>query len=233
MNKPVREGTTIEGVALGDNGRDVTVHLAAAEAGRLHFESGVARLMLHAERPCAHMMRARFEGSPPKVRRQGATLTIRYPRVWHPFDWRRRRGDVTLNGSIPWDVSMRGGLAQVVADLRELDLRSLRFGGGASDVEVLLPSPGQPVTVELGGGVSNVRLLRPADVPVRLRINGGASKLQFDQEFFGAIGGRTGLESERFDGATVLYDIVIRGGASRLTVGSMSRPDRLERSEVD
>jgi hypothetical protein len=233
VRKSVRVGTTTEGLRVGDGGRDIVVHLAAAQAGRLHLESGVARLMLRAERRLGYMMQARFEGPPPNVRREGETLTIRYPRALHPFEWRRRRGDVSLNASIPWDVSMKGGMSQVVADLQDIDLRSLQFGGGVSDVEALLPPPGQPVTVELGGGVSNVRLLRPAEVPVRLRISGGASKLQFDQDFFGAVGGRTRLQSDGFDDATVRYDIAIRGGASRLTVGSIRRPSRVDRSGID
>ena len=60
---------------------------------------------------------------------------------------------------------------------------------------------------------------RPSEVPVRLQIRGGASKLAFDEQAFGAVGGRTQLQSEGFREVADRYEIAIGGGASNLTVG--------------
>ena len=81
---------------------------------------------------------------------------------------------------------------------------------------------GHEVAVGLGGdgGASGVRLTRPDGVPVRLQVRGGASKLAFDAQAFGAIGGGVRLQSPGFEDAAGRYDVIVGGGASRLTVAS-------------
>jgi len=108
----------------------------------------------------------------------------------------------------------------VQADLRGLRLGGASISGGARDVEVLLPKPTRPVAVRVGGGARSLRLLRPSGVPIRLHIGGGSSKLQFDEQAFGAIGGGVRLQSDAFEGTSASYDIRVVGGASRLTVGT-------------
>jgi hypothetical protein len=207
-------------LTVSPGGRDVEVALGAFPAGRLVFANGAAHLTLRADPALDRMVRARFAGSPPRASLDDETLTFRYPRVGHPFDWRRRRADVTLSASVPWEIDVRGGAAAVDADLRGLRLLSLRIGAGASGVEVRLPPPAGSVPVTIGGGASHVRLLRPAEVPVRLQIRAGASRLAFDEEAFGAIGGRVRLQSDGFDEQTDRYEISVGGGASRLSIGS-------------
>lgn len=207
-------------LTVGPDGREVEVALGAAPAGRLVFANGLAHLTLRADPGLDRLVRARFEGSPPIARLDGETLTFRYPRVPRPFDWRQRRGDVTLSTSVPWEIDVRGGAAAVEADLRAVHLLSLRIGAGASGIEIELPPPVGAVSVAIGGGASNVRLVRPAEVPVRLQIRGGSSKLAFDEEAFGAVGGRTRLQSPGFDEQADRYEISVGGGASRLTVAA-------------
>ena len=74
----------------------------------------------------------------------------------------------------------------------------LHIGSGASGVEITLPPPIGAVPVAIGGGASDVRISRPAEVPVRLQVRGGASHLEFDEQSFGAIGGRSQLQSDGF-----------------------------------
>jgi hypothetical protein len=211
-----------EALSVSNDGREVEVALGAAPAGRLEFPNGAAHLTLRADPRLDRMARARFEGSPPKATLVGERLTLRYPRIGRPFDWRRRRADVTLSASLPWEIEVPGGAASVDADLRPVELLGLRIGGGSSEVEVLLPPPIGTVPVSIGGGASNVRLLRPEDVPVRLDVRGGASKLAFDAQSFGAIGGRTRLQSDRYDDQADRYEITVGGGASKLTVGTVA-----------
>jgi hypothetical protein len=84
-----------------------------------------------------------------------------------------------------------------------------------------LPPPIGAVPVAIGGGASQVTLRRPREVPIRLRVRGGASKLAFDEQSFGAIGGRTQLQSEGFREAGDRYEITIGGGASQFTVATL------------
>ncbi len=204
---------------VSDDGRAVEVALGAAPAGRLVFANGAANLTLRADRKLDRMARAAFEGSPPKASLERETLTFRYPRVGRPFDWRRRRADVALSTSIPWEIDVRSGAASMNADLQGVELLSLRIGS-ASDVEVILPPPTGAIAVTIGVGASNVTILRPAEVPVRLHIKGGAAKLAFDDESFGAVGGAVRLQSDGFNEQEDRYEISVRGGASHLTIGS-------------
>jgi hypothetical protein len=203
-----------------DDGHDVEVAIGAAPAGRLVFPNGAAQLMLRTDPALGLMARARFEGSPPKASLEGETLTFRYPRLGRPFEWRRRRADVTISTTVPWEIDVPGGASGVEADLRGVELLALRIGGGASHVEVILPPPIGAVAVTVGGGASNVRLARPAEVPVRLQVGGGSSKLAFDDQELGAVGGRVRLMSDGFADAEDRYEISVGGGASHLTVGT-------------
>jgi len=207
-----------DALTVAAGGRELDVALGAAPAGRLVFATGAAHLKLRADPALDRMLRARFEGSPPRASLEDETVMFRYPRLGPPFEWRRRRGDVTLSATIPWEIDVRGGAADVDADLRRLHLLSLRIGSGASGVEVELPPPQGVVAVTIGGGASNLRLNRPAEIPIRLRVRGGTSKLTFDDDSFGAIGGATKLQSSGFDGQPDYYEISIGGGASRLSI---------------
>ena len=54
-----------------------------------------------------------------------------------------------------------------------------------------LPRPKDVARVRIGGGASNVELIRPAGVPVRVHIGGGVSKLAIDEFRLGSAGGKT------------------------------------------
>ena len=206
-------------LTVTDEGHEVSVALGAAPAGRLVFANGSAALRLRADAELGEMAHARFTGTPPKVTLDAETLTFRYPRISRPLESRSRRADVTLTTSVPWDVDVRSGAAAAEVDLSWVELLGLRFGGGASEVTVLLPPPVGTVPISIGGGASQVTLRRPHEVPVRLQIRGGASKLVFDEQTLGAVGGRTQLQSDGFREVPDRYEITIGGGASKLTVG--------------
>jgi hypothetical protein len=209
-----------DALTISEDGHDVVVALGAAPAGRLSFPHGAPLLTIRGVPDLDAMLQARFEGSPPKASLDAESITFRYPRISRPFEWRTRRGDISLSTRVPWEIEIPGGAANCDADLGGLELLSLRIGGGASQVEIALPPPIGAVPVAIGGGASQVTLRRPADVPVRLQVRGGASKLAFDEQSFGAIGGRTQLQSEGFREAADRYEISVGGGASHLTVAT-------------
>jgi hypothetical protein len=63
-----------------------------------------------------------------------------------------------------------------------------------------------------------VSVHRPEGVAVRIRVGRGVSKLAFDEQRFGAIGGETRLQTNDYDGATDRYDVEVTGGASKLSI---------------
>jgi hypothetical protein len=149
-------------------------------------------------------------------------VTIHYPRS-SGGDWLNDRperlAEVELNASIPWDVEVRGGASRLLADLRGLRLASLKVDGGTSRLEVVLPAPSGLVTVGILGGASNVAIRRPEGVAARLRVDGGATNLTFDDRHIGAAGGALDLQSGDYDGAADRYDIAVTGGANNLSIG--------------
>jgi hypothetical protein len=168
------------------------------------------------------LCRAEFEGTMPKASADDGTVKITYPHfslaelIRHPA----HRAEIELTQALPWSLVFDGGLGKSSIDLRELELRAFEITGGVGDVQIMLPAPRGLVRARFGGGASEVNLLHPNGAAVRLRIAGGASRLSFDGQRYGAMGGETSLESPGAGEANDRYEIEIDGGASELTIGS-------------
>jgi hypothetical protein len=192
----------------------------SATAGRLDFTRGGSRVTLSADGAMRDLYRARFRGPPPNVRDDDGHVRIEYPLVT-PSQWLRldrRAADVALNPGVPWAIRFGHGVSRLSADLRGLELRSLQIDGGASDIELVLPEPKGAVSIRIRGGASAIAVRRPGSAAVRLRVGGGVSRLVFDDERFGAVGGEIRLETLGAETAANRYNLEIGGGASRLTV---------------
>jgi hypothetical protein len=219
-NEPVSGGNSAQG-ADNERGDHFAAPLGSITGGRLEFVRGTANLTLRTDHATANLYHARFEGPEPRVRAEAGAVTIDYPRTFHPFDWRTRAAEVTLNGSIPWEIGVRGGASRLDADLRGLRLGSFEVSGGASRVELKLPKPSGTVPIRIAGGASNVAIRRPKGVAARVRVGGGATKLSLDEQRFGAIGGEVRLESTDYATAVPRYEIEVQGGANNLSVGTL------------
>lgn len=212
--------------------------LGGATHGRLVFASGAPRLSLNAAALGQQMrmvaetsasrlaltdvaapdelIHARFKGPPPEVRASDGTVTIRYRR--RILDTRSRAAEIALNRSIPWSIEVDGGVTDLDADLRSLSFGGLAVRGGANHMRLHLPRPDGTVRISLDGGASNVRIGRPSDVAVALRVRGGVSRLRLDDQRMKSVGGELRLQSAGFAAALARYEIEISGGASDLTI---------------
>ena len=204
-------------------GDDVQSHapLAGVTAGRVEFTKGAARVNLRGDSSLTELYRATFEGPAPEITVSGGIVTVQQRRRFRPFDWRAQSADFALTTAVPWDISLRGGMWKLVADLGALRVTALEVTGGASDIEVTLPAPVGIVPVRISGGASEVLLRRPAGTEARAEMNGGASQLVFDGQRLGAVGGRMVLASGGFSEATDRYEIRFTGGASQVTVATV------------
>lgn len=189
--------------------------------GRLEFNKGAAKVSIRGDAALDELYRARFEGPAPDVSVHGGTVVIQQRRRFRPFDWRTQSSEVSLNPSVPWHVTLKGGMWRLTADLRALRLESLKVSGGASDVEAWLPAPVGIVPVVVSGGASSVKMHRPAGVSLRAAISGGASQLVFDGQRLGGVGGRNVLESPGFEGAADRYEVRFSGGASQVVIDTV------------
>lgn len=189
--------------------------LVAVEAGHLMFARGAAHLKIQVDDTMDDLYRARFEGKAPDVWADAGVVTVRYRSAFRP-----PHGEITLSGRIPWTITARFGMSDIMADLEDADLKGFEISGGASQIEARLPEPKDAVPIRIGGGSSRIDLIRPAGVPVRVRVGAGASKLAIDDLDLGAIGGMSDWRSPDYDKARARYDIEIGAGASKVTVRS-------------
>jgi hypothetical protein len=197
--------------------------LGAAQQGYLEITSGISNLDLTGDFATGELFRGQFVGQIPDVRARNERVTIHYHHSvtdWfkHLFLANRHTAKVILNSSIPWQIEIYGGVAHLDAELREFQLRSLVVTGGVAETRVLLPRPLGTVPIHIASGVSHLTLIRPEGVSARLRIEGGVSKLAFDDQPYGSLGGGIRLETPGYKEETGRYDIRISGGVSNLII---------------
>jgi class 3 adenylate cyclase len=177
---------------------------------------------------------ARFQGPAPKVEVGDGTVAIEYRRHrFPPFDTRTDASTVTLNGSVPWLIEARGGLAHVTAGLDTLQPLGFEVRGGARAVVLRPPRPWGAVPVRLLNGASDVAVHRPAGVGARVEVNGGSQNLTLDDQRFGAVGGQTIWQSADYETAANRYEILILRGARAVTVDTVETAGRRRRDPAD
>jgi hypothetical protein len=204
--------------------RHVSAPRGAARQGQLTFVRGAALVTLAALAGSDDLFQADFEGPVPQVDTADGAVTIQYRR-FPLIDWARYAllwgplaTSVRLNQALPWEIIVRGGVSRLSADLRELQLSGLQITGGASELTIDLPAPRGVVPIRISGGASKVTLRRPAKAAVRLSIKSGASRVAFDSQYYGAIGGPVRLATPDGAESADRYEIDVRGGASNLDV---------------
>ena len=184
---------------------------------RLVFPRGVANLTVRVDPSMTAAYQGEFYGPKPRVTEADGLVSIDYSQ-FNPFRWGRTSADVRLNASSSWAIEIRGGVSHWESDLRNLELTGIEVQGGVNKVDLQLPPPKGSSIVRISGGVSHLTLRRPAGVPARLQIGGGASKLELDAQYLGAVGGPVRLETPDYSNATDRYDVEIGGGASQIRV---------------
>jgi hypothetical protein len=66
--------------------------------------------------------------------------------------------------------------------------------------------------------VNDLRIQRPADVPVRLEVAKGATKVALGNRSVGAVGGGLADQTSGYDESDARYLVIIAGGADTVTV---------------
>lgn len=194
-------------VAPKGEGRSATLILPRG-AANLHVRAGGGE----------DLATGSFSGHQPEITSSGSTVFVRYPRGAG-----RTRGELRLNRGMEWAIESGRGIAAWTADLTGLELATLRIAGGASRVWLNLPRPEHRVHIEVDKGVDRVSIVRPAEIGAVLQLEDGASNLVFDNQRIKAISGELRLESDLGDPTAGTYQITIKSGASRLSVGTSQR----------
>jgi len=227
MNDSTNNDSKKRGDAPAKNGEHHTfaAPLGSARAGRLEFVRGTSLITIDAQ-AMSDLYRARFEGPAPKIQAHNGSVIVQYRHLslaaWARYAllWGRHAAEITLNAAIPWQIFIRDGVSKLTADLHTLQLSGITVTGGASEVALRLPSPTGVVAIRIAGGASNLSLHRPPGVAAAVRVDGGASKLTFDDQHFGGVGGGIRLATPDATSKADRYEIEIAGGASKLTVAT-------------
>ena len=184
---------------------------------RLVFPHGVANLTIRVDASMPETYRGEFYGPKPQVTEAPGMVTIDYPR-FNPLIWGRTSASVSLSPTVPWAIDIRGGVSRWDGDLRQLELEGIEIGGGANQVNLVLPHPAGSVRIHVSGGASHLNFRRPSAVAARIEIGGGATKLALDDQYLGAVGGPVRLETRNFSPDVDRYEVAVGGGASNLSV---------------
>jgi hypothetical protein len=196
-----------------------------ADALDLRITPRAAELTIVADPALPRVYEVRWEGPEPTVREDPEWVEIGYGLGGRLKAMAPRGGSltVTLNPAIAWAIHLRGGVSGMRADLSALRLTTLTVTGGASDIAIDLPRPQTPTVLRVEGGVSGATIRRPADVPVAVEIDGGATDLRVDDVHLGAVGGAPRVRSAGAPDGDLDLMVRVLGGASGLTVGGAAR----------
>ncbi len=184
----------------------------------LAFRAGANEMTIRGGAGATELYRARFEGPVPQVRLRDGTVSIQY-RSGRAWDWRKRHADLALNSTIPWTAAISGGASRLTVDASHLDLRLFEITGGADRLRVTLGRPHGEAVIRMTGGASQMRVDRPAAVPVRLVVRGGATSIDLDDQHVGRTTSAT-LVTPGADTATDRITIEFFGGVSKVRVGT-------------
>ena len=196
-------------------GAPLSAPLGAVAAGRLVFPAGASRVTLAVDPGMPDLFRVRIDGPPPRVESKDGTVTIRYHRLSLLNLGRQQAAEVTLNGSIPWAIEVRGGLANLTGELGSLQLASLDISGGVNKMTLSLSAPSERVPISITGGANHASFLRPAGVGARLTVRGGVARLEVDGHRVDPSTGAGQYDCPAAAGQGS-YDIEIKGGASKV-----------------
>ena len=186
--------------------------------GRLVIRRGLGNVVLDSDAGMAELYTVRCTGRTPRVRYSGGTVELTYPLI--SFTTRRTPDRINLNGSIPWEIQVAGGVGDVRADLTRVDVRSIDVEGGVVRTSLDLSHPDGTLPVRLGA-VSHVTIRRPAGVPVRVQMRRGARRTTVDAETVAGAAGPTTLVTPGYDRATNRLDISV-DAADHFTVTTTS-----------
>jgi len=203
-----------------------TERLDGLSAAELNLDVGAWSIDLSGGGLGDDLYRARFDfragERAPQVRLDRSSGTIRIQqsndRIFWPFGSGlpgRDHAELSLSDRVLWRVRIQGGAIRSSLDLSSVPLAGVDIGGGATKDDVRLPRPKGTVGVDIGGGASTVSLQVPSGTPVRIRVSGGASRLEVDGQLRQTLG-EIPWESPTFGQAADRYDVRISGGANRV-----------------
>ena len=127
-------------------------------------------------------------------------------------------GIIELNPRRPWRVKVQAPTWKTVLELGHIDLRELHIDSGAARVTCFVGEPRGVVPIQISGGVAGVEIHRPRGVAVTAHVSSGAVNLRLDDFATRVTVGDVHWQSEGAAGAADRYELVVAGGAVKVTL---------------
>lgn len=124
---------------------------------------------------------------------------------------------IQLSSEVRWTLRLDGGTAQSRLDLTGADLAALDLNGGASRIDLSLPSPHGVLPVRMTGGVDQFQVTLSGTTPVRVRVQSGAGQVTLDGTTHKGIAPGRSFTTDNWAG-TAGIDLLAVAGLSALTV---------------
>lgn len=210
--------TTMTSTVTTEGIRDehVVVPYGTDTDARLSFDNGTERLTLRADPGLTDLATGRFAEPYPVVWASGHDVHVEYP-LGSRLLRRMRPSEIRLNPAASWSVDVHGGAAHLDADLRGVVLRTMTLHSGAAFGDLRLGTPDGTCTIRLSS-VKDVRIARPAGVPVRLEIARGSTHVSLDARRTGAVGNGLADQTTGYDESPDRYLVLVSGGVDGLTI---------------
>jgi len=204
-------------VDLGGQTADVAQPAQGLDSATLRLDLGAANVEVHGGSTGGDLFRAHLEysGRQPSVRLDRASGTVSIEESGNGFPIGRRLVvGVTLSNEVRWSVSVNAGASRETYDFSQVSLTRYQGNGGASRLDLTLPSPRGTVPISVNGGALTLNLHRPPGSHARVRISGGASTLYADGSRRSSLGSDLSWQTDGYDSAGDRFDIEVSGGAS-------------------
>jgi hypothetical protein len=183
---------------------ELTAPIDGLAVGRLVVRRGLGNATLVGDEALDDLFSVRCTGRAPRVRCSGGTVELTSPLI--PFGGRTHT-EISLNGSLPWEIEIAGGATDVRLDFTRLIGRSIDVDGGVTQTVLDLSAPDGTTVIRLGA-VSDTTIRRPAGVPVRLQVRRDARRVALDDRLIDDCGPTT-LTTAGYDRAVNRVDVSV------------------------
>ena len=127
-------------------------------------------------------------------------------------DW-----NLHLTPSIPTEIRVEAGAADIDLNLRDLILQRLEIEGGAADIDVVMPAAAGTTESSIEVGAASLRITVPQGVAARIEVDAGLSSVQVDEDRFPQASDDVYISPD-FERAANRIDITIDAGASHVEI---------------
>ena len=187
------------------------------DTATLHVTRGLSKAALFADPSANELVSGKFWRTTPTIRREGDVVTLAYRSS--VFGSMVMGAKIGLHPSPRWRIDISGGVSHATLDLAVLAIRSISIEGGVRAATLVLPAPNGIVSVNIGGGVSELVISTPPDTNAVVAFTGGTNRTTVNAKPVGSRGSVTMGSAKSPD----RYDIRISGGATKVAINATQR----------